>query len=116
MKKHKITLTHSQLETVIHSLDFEEDCADMHGNIYARNKIRRVLKSINKQVAKQQDEKIELEDIVANTKEPFGHVTIKIEGDGFIKEAMIVATRKALRLLMGKRKLFVNNVEVNPYE
>jgi len=46
----------------------------------------------------------------------FGEITIKIEGNGFIKQMMINDIKRSLRKYMGKRNLYVDNKKINSYK
>lgn len=47
--------------------------------------------------------------------EPFGVVNIHIDGEGWIKNAVIQGIKKTLSNYQGERHLFVDGKEVNPY-
>jgi len=46
----------------------------------------------------------------------FGSVNIHIDGNGFIKNAIINEIKKILIKYQGERHLFVDDEEINPYK
>lgn len=56
------------------------------------------------------------EDYKSVNEDSMGIVNIHIDGEGAIKNSIISDIRKALNKYQGKRHLFIDGKEVNPYK